>query len=72
MEFEESLASCRLCPRACGVDRAAGERGVCGAQGELVVARAARTVSYPEVFHTTGSAKPRARAWATAARIWGE
>ena len=27
--------------RACGVDRAAGERGVCGAQGELVVARAA-------------------------------
>ena len=41
MEFEESLACCRLCPRACGVDRAAGERGVCGAQGELVVARAA-------------------------------
>ena len=41
MEFEESLASCQLCPRACGVDRAAGERGACGAQGELVVARAA-------------------------------
>lgn len=41
MEFEESLACCRLCPRACGIDRAAGERGVCGAQGELVVARAA-------------------------------
>ena len=41
MEFEESLACCQLCPRACGVDRAAGERGVCGAQGELVVARAA-------------------------------
>ncbi len=37
----ESLACCQLCPRACGVDRAAGERGVCGAQGELVVARAA-------------------------------
>ena len=41
MEFEESLACCQLCPRACGVDRAAGERGACGAQGELVVARAA-------------------------------
>ncbi|MEE0146289.1 MAG: 4Fe-4S cluster-binding domain-containing protein [Senegalimassilia anaerobia] len=40
-EFEESLACCQLCPRACGVDRAAGERGACGAQGELVVARAA-------------------------------
>jgi len=25
------LASCRLCPRECGVDRLAGERGFCGA-----------------------------------------
>ena len=41
MEFEEELACCKLCPRACGVDRAANERGVCGAQGQLVVARAA-------------------------------
>lgn len=30
-----------LCPRACGADRAAGERGICGAGVELVVARAA-------------------------------
>ena len=41
MDFERELASCRLCPRACCVNRAAGERGVCGASGELVVARAA-------------------------------
>ena len=25
------LAACRLCPRACGVDRLAGQRGYCGA-----------------------------------------
>ncbi len=28
------LAPCRLCPRKCGVDRPAGEKGVCGA-GEV-------------------------------------
>ena len=33
--------SCALCPRACGANRAAGERGVCGADDSLVVARAA-------------------------------
>lgn len=36
-----TLSTCDLCPRSCGVDRAAGERGVCGADGRLVVARAA-------------------------------
>lgn len=34
-------ASCRLCPRACGANRAAGERGVCGAADEVLIARAA-------------------------------
>jgi putative pyruvate formate lyase activating enzyme len=33
--------SCELCPRRCGADRAAGERGVCGAGSELRIARAA-------------------------------
>ncbi|MDO4290889.1 MAG: radical SAM protein [Eggerthellaceae bacterium] len=33
--------SCNLCPRACGVNRAAGERGVCGAGSDMAVARAA-------------------------------
>jgi len=34
------LASCTLCPRACGVDRRAGERGFCGVGGRAVVASA--------------------------------
>lgn len=32
---------CVLCPRACGADRAAGERGFCGAGDDVAVARAA-------------------------------
>lgn len=35
------LRSCRLCPRSCGVDRLAGERGVCGCGATVRVARAA-------------------------------
>ncbi|WP_304853658.1 radical SAM protein [Adlercreutzia caecimuris] len=33
--------SCRECPRGCGANRTAGERGLCGADGRLMVARAA-------------------------------
>ncbi|MGN1360908.1 MAG: radical SAM protein [Eggerthellaceae bacterium] len=33
--------SCDWCPRACGANRRAGERGVCGAADELRIARAA-------------------------------
>ena len=33
--------SCTLCPRACGVDRTAGQRGFCGMSDKLTVARAA-------------------------------
>lgn len=36
-----ALSTCDLCPRLCGADRAAGKRGACGADGRLVVARAA-------------------------------
>ncbi len=32
---------CTLCPRACRADRAHGQRGFCGADGTLRVARAA-------------------------------
>lgn len=32
---------CRLCPRACGANRAAGQTGYCGANDRLVAARAA-------------------------------
>ncbi|MBR6312605.1 MAG: radical SAM protein [Oscillospiraceae bacterium] len=35
------MAECRLCPRACGADRDAGEQGFCGVGGDAVVARAA-------------------------------
>ena len=33
--------ACALCPRRCGVDRTAGERGFCGMPGFPVAARAA-------------------------------
>lgn len=33
--------ACDLCPRRCGANRRAGQRGVCGADDELLVARAA-------------------------------
>lgn len=39
--LHEALRACRLCPRACGVDRLAGERGVCGAGSGVRLARAA-------------------------------
>lgn len=32
---------CELCPRRCGVDRSAGQRGICGADDTLRIARAA-------------------------------
>ena len=33
--------ACRVCPRACGVDRTAGELGVCRAPATLRIGRAA-------------------------------
>ncbi|MBN1433674.1 hypothetical protein JW921_02870, partial [Candidatus Fermentibacterales bacterium] len=33
----ERLRSCDICPRRCGVDRLAGERGFCGAGAEIAV-----------------------------------
>lgn len=40
-KIEEKLCSCALCPRQCRVNRTAGELGVCGADGDVRVARAA-------------------------------
>ena len=40
MDFDLLPSSCDWCPRACGADRRAGERGACGADDALVVARA--------------------------------
>ena len=39
--MERLLEHCTLCPRRCGVNRAAGERGCCGAGETVRVARAA-------------------------------
>ena len=36
---EAVLRSCTLCPRRCGVDRIAGERGFCRAGRETIVYR---------------------------------
>ena len=36
-----TLEHCELCPRRCGADRAHGERGACGADDTLKIARAA-------------------------------
>ncbi len=42
MDELSMLSHCRLCPRACGVNRLAGERGFCGVAGaEVLAARAA-------------------------------
>lgn len=40
--MSESKAGCMLCPRECNVDRAKGEKGICGVSGaEIIGARAA-------------------------------
>ena len=38
---EELMNNCRICPRECGADRLSGNRGVCRAPAEVMVARAA-------------------------------
>ena len=40
-DLKQSLASCRLCPKECGVNRLAGETGFCGAGLQIRAARAA-------------------------------
>ncbi|MDR0347677.1 MAG: radical SAM protein [Coriobacteriales bacterium] len=48
--------SCTLCPRACGANRRAGQRGFCGADGSLRVARAAlHHGEEPPISGTRGS-----------------
>jgi putative pyruvate formate lyase activating enzyme len=42
-EVGSELKSCRLCPRACGVDRWSGEKGYCGLD--------ARAVCFREMMH---------------------
>lgn len=53
---EELLSACRLCPRACGVNRLQGERGFCGA-GRLarVAAVSVHHGEEPPISGTRGS-----------------
>jgi len=39
-DLRDLLFSCRLCPRQCGVDRVAGEKGICGLGSGITLARA--------------------------------
>ncbi len=41
MSIKKETRGCTLCPRECGVDRAAGGRGYCGCPAEIRLARAA-------------------------------
>lgn len=53
---EVALRSCSLCPRSCGVDRAAGERGWCGAGARPMVYRhMAHHGEEPPISGTAGS-----------------
>ena len=40
-ELQAMLKECHLCPRNCGVDRLAGQKGFCGVDAGIMVARAA-------------------------------
>ena len=40
-QIDDHMKACRLCPRECGVDRASGQRGYCGADAQIRVVRAA-------------------------------
>ena len=40
MRLDHLLSHCTLCPRRCGADRVAGERGICGAGRGIRIARA--------------------------------
>ena len=51
-----NLNACRLCPRACGVDRARGEVGVCGMPDSLYISRCAPHLwEEPPISGTRGS-----------------
>lgn len=51
-----AYASCMLCPRRCGVNRLAGERGFCGMGATLTAARAALHFWEEPVLCTDGGA----------------
>lgn len=40
-EIDSYMQRCRLCPRECGVNRMEGQRGFCGVDADIMIARAA-------------------------------
>ena len=54
--FVQAARSCAECPRSCGADRSAGDRGVCGMPSELTVSRIAlHPWEEPPISGTRGS-----------------
>lgn len=54
--LRESLLSCRLCPRQCGVNRIRGEKGICGLDSGITLARAlAHHGEEPPISGTRGA-----------------
>ena len=49
-ELQTMLKDCHLCPRNCGVDRLAGQKGFCGVDAGIMVARAAFICGKNRVF----------------------
>lgn len=55
-QLYEILESCELCPRKCGVNRIAGEKGICNAGKELMVSNYGQHFGEePELVGTHGS-----------------
>lgn len=56
MNWMKPYETCRLCPRACNVNRRTGQRGFCGASAELQVGRAMlHAWEEPPISGTRGS-----------------
>lgn len=56
LSHQNPMASCTLCPRACGIDRTAGQVGICGMTDELRIARIAPHMwEEPPISGTRGS-----------------
>ncbi len=56
LSFPDAYERCMLCPRRCGAHRLEGEHGVCGADGHLLIARAALHFwEEPPISGTRGS-----------------
>ena len=54
--MENQTTNCKLCPRACGIDRSRGEKGYCGMGDTILVSRCAPHLwEEPPISGTCGS-----------------